>query len=76
MNQTNNDYLILTIYDKKMASGIMRGRQTYEELTKKYTHVYDQNTFDDLLNKNPTTNLLKLKTVVFIFKWCKISQWY
>ena len=75
MNQTNNDYLILTIYDKKMASGIMRGRQTYEELTKKYTHVYDQNTFDDLLNKNPTTNLLKLTTVVFIFKWCKIPKW-
>ena len=75
MNQTNNDYLILTIYDKKMASGIMRGRQTYEELTKKYTHVYDQNTFDNLLNKNPNTDLLKLKTVVFIFKWCKIPKW-
>ena len=78
MNQTNleKDFLIITIYNKKMASGIMRGRQTYEQLKKKFKYVYNVDEFNNIVKKDPKTKLLNMKTAIFLFKWVGIPSWF
>ena len=78
MNLTNldNDYLIITIYTSKMASGQMRGAQTYQELKQKFKHVYNVVEFNQIVEKDPKTKLLSMKTAVFLFKWVGIPSWF
>jgi hypothetical protein len=71
MNKSNlnKDYLIINVYNKKMASGNMRGDQTHQELKKKYQYVYTHDEYNKLIINPKNHFLFKLNIVVFIYKW-------